>query len=139
MYCKFCQKALEPASTRINRISAKQYCNNECQHGFQSAVRKADFLAGRYVGKLLKFQTGFWTRNILIEAKTYKCCKCGICEYNNEPITLEVNHIDGDAENNILDNLEFLCPNCHSQTSNFRALNKNSKRTYRKKYNKIPD
>lgn len=35
------------------------------------------------------------------------------------PLTLEVDHIDGDFLNNILTNLRFLCPNCHRQTPNF--------------------
>jgi 5-methylcytosine-specific restriction endonuclease McrA len=44
-----------------------------------------------------------------------------------------VNHIDGDSKNNVYSNLEFLCPNCHSQTPNFRALNRKSTREYRVK------
>lgn len=44
-------------------------------------------------------------------------------------IPLEVNHIDGNAKNNIEENLELLCPNCHSLTHNFRNLNKKSART----------
>ena len=139
MYCKFCQMPLTAPSSRGSRIGKKQFCNNSCQQALRTAELKAEFLNGKYIGKLIGFASGSWTRNMLIDVKTYRCAKCGICEYNNEPITLEVNHIDGDAENNILDNLEFLCPNCHSQTSNFRALNKNSKRTYRKKYNVMPD
>lgn len=46
----------------------------------------------------------------------YQCSKC----FNNgtwlgKPITLEVDHIDGDFLNNLIDNLRFVCPNCHSQ------------------------
>jgi hypothetical protein len=49
----------------------------------------------------------------------YKCVSCGITdEYNGKPITLEVNHKDCDWLNNQLNNLEFLCPNCHSQMPN---------------------
>jgi hypothetical protein len=35
------------------------------------------------------------------------------------PLTLEVDHIDGDYRNNLISNLRFLCPNCHRQTPNF--------------------
>ena len=42
-------------------------------------------------------------------------------------IPLEIHHIDGDYENNKLENLQVLCPNCHSLTPNFKALN-NSER-----------
>ena len=51
----------------------------------------------------------------------YECKKCGICEYNNIHISLELNHIDGNRYNNSLDNLELLCPNCHSQTPTYRS------------------
>ena len=46
----------------------------------------------------------------------YKCVECGNDgHWNNKSITLEVDHIDGDFTNNLLENLQFLCPNCHSQ------------------------
>lgn len=47
------------------------------------------------------------------------CNGCGLEGlWNNKPIQLEINHIDGSWLNNKLDNLEFLCPNCHSQDTN---------------------
>jgi hypothetical protein len=64
-----------------------------------------------------------------------KCTKCGWNEVH--PITgkvpLEVNHIDGNAHNNRRENLEVICPNCHSLTPNFRGLNKKSSRGHRGK------
>lgn len=51
----------------------------------------------------------------------YKCNCCGINEYNGKSISLELNHIDGNRYNNNLDNLELLCPNCHSQTPTYRS------------------
>lgn len=49
----------------------------------------------------------------------YKCSSCGIDEWLNNPITLHMDHIDGNPRNNKLDNLRLLCPNCHSQTHTF--------------------
>lgn len=50
---------------------------------------------------------------------------CGECklgkEWNGKPITLELDHLDGDGNNNELSNLRWLCPNCHSQTNTFRG------------------
>ena len=43
-----------------------------------------------------------------------------------------MHHIDGDCTNNKMENLQLLCPNCHSLTSNFGSLNKNSKRSQAK-------
>lgn len=64
-------------------------------------------------------------RKALIKIQGYKCVECGIGEtYNSKLITLHIDHKDGDSTNYTLENLRFLCPNCHSQTSNFGAKNK---------------
>jgi 5-methylcytosine-specific restriction endonuclease McrA len=59
---------------------------------------------------------------------------CGWCEIN--PITnkvpIQLEHIDGNSENNSLDNLKILCPNCHSLTPTFGALNKGNGRELRR-------
>lgn len=55
----------------------------------------------------------------------YKCSECGLTnEWNGKPITLELDHTDGNSHNNILTNLKWLCPNCHSQTPTFRGRNR---------------
>jgi len=68
-----------------------------------------------------------------------KCEKCGWGEIN--PITnripLEVHHIDGDCTNNRIENLQLLCPNCHSLTSNFGSVNRGKSKRYKlKEYKK---
>ena len=52
--------------------------------------------------------------------KENKCECCGITEWNGRPIKFELHHVDGNHYNNTLDNLQMLCPNCHSQTDTFR-------------------
>ena len=120
--CKNC--GIETANTN--------YCSNKCQVDFQNKKKIEDFLANKYVGKEIQFRSGDWTRRILAEVKGYSCNCCGISSWNEKTLVLEVNHIDGDAINNHLDNLEFLCPNCHSQTETYRARNKSSSRSKRK-------
>lgn len=56
----------------------------------------------------------------------YKCSKCGIEKWNNKEIILELDHINGINNDNRLENLRLLCPNCHSQTDTFRGRNKNT-------------
>ena len=50
-----------------------------------------------------------------------KCDECDRKQWRDESITLELDHIDGNKENNSLGNLRLLCPNCHSQTPEYRS------------------
>lgn len=54
----------------------------------------------------------------------YKCAICGITKWNDKTISLELDHINGKNNDNRLENLRFLCPNCHSQTSTYGCRNK---------------
>ena len=59
----------------------------------------------------------------------HKCVICNNTEWNNEKIPLEVDHINGNNRDNRLENLRFICLNCHAQTHSFRGRNINKKRT----------
>ena len=59
----------------------------------------------------------------IIKEQQGRCNRCGISEWNSSPITLEMDHIDGNSKNNERTNLECLCPNCHSQTPTWRGKN----------------
>jgi hypothetical protein len=56
--------------------------------------------------------------------KVSKCENCNISNWCEKPLSLELHHIDGNRQNHHFDNLMLLCPNCHSQTTTFRAKNK---------------
>lgn len=61
-------------------------------------------------------------KKYIIENKVleYKCTSCGNDGFHNErPLVLQLDHVDGNPANNNIDNLRFLCPNCHSQTETF--------------------
>lgn len=60
-------------------------------------------------------------RNSLIP---YKCAICGTLEWQGKTLSLELDHINGINNDNRLENLRFLCPNCHSQTTTYGARNK---------------
>ena len=66
-------------------------------------------------------------KRVIYEQKN-KCFNCGISEWLNKPITLELEHIDGNHYNNNRKNTIALCPNCHSQTDTWRGRNKNKNR-----------
>ena len=53
-----------------------------------------------------------------------KCNNCGLSEWFDKPLSLELEHKDGDRHNNDRENLEMLCPNCHALTDTWRGRNK---------------
>lgn len=59
----------------------------------------------------------------LIIKRGHKCQSCLNTEWLNKPITLELDHIDGDNKNNLESNLRLLCPNCHSFTDTWKGRN----------------
>ncbi|MFH8620397.1 HNH endonuclease signature motif containing protein [Streptomyces vietnamensis] len=83
---------------------------------------------------LLVEQTGRQTRRIPSDRLTWamtesgvrkQCAMCGNeAVWRGRPIPLEVDHIDGDWRNNRIENLRFLCPNCHSTTDTYRGRGK---------------
>ena len=70
-------------------------------------------------------------KQYLLEKSRFKCESCGTGEmWNNKALTLQLDHIDGNSDNNSLDNLRILCPNCHTQTETYGAKGQGSR--YRK-------
>ena len=69
-----------------------------------------------------KVLRGYVERHNILE---YKCETCG-CNghWQCGEISLEIDHIDGDNTNNTIENLRYLCPNCHALTETYRGKNK---------------
>ena len=66
-------------------------------------------------------------RRRVFEEQNHCCNKCGISEWFGNKISLELEHKDGNSQNNSRENLEGLCPNCHSITDTWRGRNKPAK------------
>lgn len=75
-------------------------------------------------GKHPEFQT-YKLKNRLIKAGYFKneCNSCGITDWDNKPLNMELDHIDGNRTNHSLENLRMLCPNCHAQTETYCSKN----------------
>ena len=63
-------------------------------------------------------------RTAINGSKTHMCENCGNDKWMGSKIPIEVHHIDGNNKNNLLENIQFLCPNCHALTPNYRGRNK---------------
>lgn len=108
--------------------SSGKFCSNKCQGEFRfknHTVPDAENGIVTHPATLKK---------VIIFKHQYNCALCGINEWNSKPISLHLDHIDGNSDNNFLHNLRLLCPNCHSQTDTF--CGRNTKNTKRSSYNK---
>lgn len=77
-----------------------------------------------YLQNSSDIQTNKVKKKILEEGiKEYKCECCELTTWLNQPIPLELHHIDGDRTNNKIENYELLCPNCHAFTDSYRGKN----------------
>lgn len=127
-----------PKCIHCGNTTTRKYCSNSCQKSYEYKNNIKEWLNGNdigYVGKTLQIKK--YIRRFLLDEANHQCSKCKWNEIHisTKKCPLEINHIDGDASNCRYNNLEVLCPNCHSLTINFRALNKNSAR--KRRYNEL--
>lgn len=119
-----------------NLVGNKKYCDNKCQADYQHKEWIIRWKQGLESGLKGEYGISQHLKRYLFEKFNNKCCKCGWGEMNpySQTIPLEIDHIDGDYFNNNEENLQLLCPNCHSLTSTYKGANKGQGRKDRKKY-----
>ncbi len=69
------------------------------------------------------FKTDKRRKNYLLVERSLKCEICNLSEWMGKVIPIELDHIDGNSENNIKENLRLICPNCHAQTETYKGKN----------------
>ena len=106
--CKNCEKEFNYYPSQKNGI----WCSNRCQGDYKI---KNKFTEGTT-----------WTykmRGYVLRQRGESCEECGITDWNDKPISFQIDHINGIRTDNRLDNLKVMCPNCHSQTDTFGQKN----------------
>lgn len=109
-----------------------KYCNSTCRSKYKWEIKKDQIGSGeRSTPKILK--------RIIIEIHGEFCSICSLGNvWNERRLSLQLDHIDGNSDNNHFSNLRLLCPNCHSQTDTWcaRNIDPTERSAYKKKYYK---
>ena len=102
------------------------YCSFECSAEHKVKVRIDEWLSGGAVASKAAI------KSYLLKQQNNCCASCGIQNiWNNKPIVFDLEHKDGNSDNNVRENLELICPNCHSQTDTYKGKNKGNGRFIR--------
>jgi len=117
------KKEISKLEIDISHFTGQAWCRGktllddsrlEKKNGTDIFVENSKF-SKSYIRNLIK-------KKNLIEYKCQLCQNVGL--WNNKRLILQVDHINGNPTDQRLENLRFLCPNCHSQTDTFCAKNK---------------
>lgn len=125
--------------TKLNTLG--KYCSAKCQQEYQNNIIIEEWKKDHTTGVRSGFRLKSPIRNYIFKKYDNKCCECGWDKINQTTgkTPLEIDHIDGDCDNNNENNLRVLCPNCHSLTSTYRALNKGKGNRKRLQYFNLID
>jgi hypothetical protein len=124
--CKNCGKEFI-----VNQKDKRQYCSCKCDIEYKNKKRfeKITNDGG------LKTENRQISKKYLIKKNGNKCEICGITEWLGKPIMLILDHIDGNSNNNKIENWRLICSNCDATLPTYKSKNKKSGRD-RSKYNK---
>ena len=71
-------------------------------------------------------------KSYILRTRGHRCEDCQLTEWMTKPVPLELEHVDGNSENNDLKNLKLLCCNCHALTSTYKGRNIGNGRHFRR-------
>lgn len=151
---KFCSKSC--AATFNNRISVKRhpingrclacgvpvrsdredkrYCTDKCAYKYGDFVPKSlsEFISGKF-GKRAITVAYTHIREYVLKSQGGVCAICGcLPAHNGLPLTFILDHVDGNSDNNLPNNVRLICPNCDTQLPTFKGRNTGNGRHYRR-------
>ena len=117
-FCKFCEN-------QIN-VTARGFCSHKCASNFDWKLRKDKILeTGVAESKTI-------AKRFLLEQHGCKCETCHITEWMGQPLTLILDHINGNSDDWSIDNLRLICSNCDTLTPTYKGRNKGNGRYKRR-------
>lgn len=123
--CQYCDVEI------TNPWPQQKYCGKHCESEFKISNKYKHYLENQNLFCDISGDMRWVKKHILLEQKN-KCSLCGIInEWNGKPLIFILDHIDGDANNNLRNNLRLVCHNCDSQLDTYKSKNKNSSRKER--------
>lgn len=127
-YKKDIKTIIENNCPNCGKTTRKKYCSNQCQREHQKQIIFQKIESGDTTLNHRQY------RKYLIHKYGNKCMKCGWSKVNPKSgrVPIQLEHKDGNPENNDLSNLELLCPNCHSLTPTYMGLNRGNGRYKRR-------
>jgi len=119
--CIFCSKQFKYSPSQ----KLGKYCSTKCQRNEEQKIYITEWLSGNIEGRIRGNYVSGYIRRYLLDEANHKCTVCGWSKTNLHTgnVPLEIDHIDGNRKNSKRENLRVLCPNCHSLTPTYKALN----------------
>lgn len=107
--CLFCNKENLWGSSKINK-----FCDNKCQGNWKWINETVPRIEAGECGGPASL------KQYLVEKFGENCFECNLgSTWQNKTLVLQLEHVDGNSDNNFPQNLKLLCPNCHTQTEFF--------------------
>lgn len=123
--CEYCNKEYLARLSDFKK-QKHHFCSSKCSQLYKVAAIKSEIENGINVSQRK-------LRAYLLKLHN-KCMNPNCCWdwTKNNNVSLEVHHIDGNSNNNVLSNVILLCPNCHSLTDTYKAKNTGNGRAFRR-------
>ena len=129
---KFCDHSCAASYNMGGGIPRKKRPRRTCAHCGNAIERRnnkycdACIADGRHINKITNWENAKDDRvrkRILLEVRGHQCESCELTTWLDQPIPLELHHVDGNADNSDESNLILICPNCHALTDNYKGAN----------------